>query len=114
MADLLVPKTAFDRGPAGEEPLSLDPVEREVLPEAGGDTFADDVDSNVGGAFASAGLDSGGAVGVRRGFSVGRPGFEYDDAPRGETTMDVSAPNASLEDVAEVPPWADARRSREE
>lgn len=109
----LTPRTSFDRGPDAEEPIELDPQDPENLDEAGGDSAAEDVDSNVGGAFASAGLDSGGAVGVRRGVSIGRPGFEYDDSPRGETDSDVPDSGGTLEEVIEVPPWADARRSRE-
>ena len=102
----LAPRTSFERGPDGEEPIELDPRDPEILDEAGGDSLADDVDSNVGGAFSSAGLDSGGAVGVRRGVAVGRPGFEYDDTPRGGTSPDVPEEDLSLEDVTEVPPWA--------
>lgn len=84
MADRLTPRTALDRGPV-EKPIMLDRQDPEYLSEAGGDTAATDIDSNIGGAPASAGLDSGGAVGVRRGRSVGRPGFEYDSTIRGET-----------------------------
>ncbi len=93
MTDLLQPKTAIDRGPTGEQPVPLDQNRPEVLPEAGGDTFANDVDTNVGGAPATAGLDSGGAVGVRRGLEVGRPGSEYDAAPAGESSSDVVLPS---------------------
>ncbi len=94
--DGLHPRTEIDRGPV-ERPIELDPTENELLDEAGGDSAASDVDANVGGAPASAGLDSGGAVGVRRGRAVGRPGFEYEWAPRGETTQDVAWPEAAEE-----------------
>lgn len=107
----LTPRTALDRGPDAEEPIELDPRYPESLDSAGGDTSGDDIDSNVGGAFASAGLDSGGAVGVRRGVSVGRPGFEYDDTERGETGSDVTdEEGATLEDVVELPLWTQTRR----
>ena len=86
------PRTAIDRGPSGEEALSLSDLRPEVLPEAGGDSIANELDANVGGASASAGLDSGGAVGVRRGLAVGRPGAEYDTAPDGETGSDIEVP----------------------
>lgn len=92
MADPLTPKTAFDRGPPGEEPIELDKRRPENLSEAGGDTAGNEMDTNVGGAPATAGLDSGGAVGVRRGLSVGTEGNEYDSAPQGETDSDVPAP----------------------
>jgi hypothetical protein len=85
MVDKLTPRTAIDRGPPGEKPIRLGSFESETLDEGGGDSSASDMDANVGGAPASAGLDSGGAVGVRRGLAVGRPGDEYDSAPRGET-----------------------------
>lgn len=117
MADRkLVPKTAINRGPPGEEPIELDPNAPQTLESGAGDSSASDMDSNVGGAFASAGLDSGGAVGVRRGVSVGRPGFEYEETRRGETTDDLPDPEErerSLEDVAEVPAWANAQRPQE-
>jgi hypothetical protein len=93
MVDKLTPRTAIDRGPPGEEFIGLDQARPEVLPEAGGDTSANEIDSNVGGAAATAGLDSGGAVGVRRGLSVGRPGAEYEGAPAGETDTDVPQPD---------------------
>lgn len=89
MPDKLIPKTALDRGPL-ERPIELDAREPEYLAEAGGDTAAMDSDTNVGGAPATAGLDSGGAVGVRRGRAVGRPGFEYEATRRGETSQDVT------------------------
>lgn len=109
----LAPRTAIDRGPDAEEPIELDPgYYPQSLDSAGGDTSGDDIDSNVGGAFASAGLDSGGAVGVRRGMAVGRPGFEYDDTERGETGSDVpDEQGATLEDVLELPLWAQGRRT---
>lgn len=115
MADRkLVPRTAPDRGPPGEKPIELDSNDPETLESAGGDSSAWDMDSNVGGAAASAGLDSGGAVGVRRGVSVGRPGYEYEQTQRGETTDDIADERErSLEDVAEVPAWADAQRPQE-
>ncbi len=87
MAHPRPPRTSLDRGPV-ERPIELDPIEQELLDEAGGDTSGNEIDTNVGGAPATAGLDSGGAVGVRRGVSVGRPGFEYDQAPRGEVAPD--------------------------
>lgn len=99
MVDKLTPRTAIDRGPPGEEFIGLDQARPEILPEAGGDTSANEIDTNVGGASATAGLDSGGAVGVRRGLSVGRPGAEYESAPSGETDSDV--PQPSDEDVEE-------------
>ena len=89
MPDKLTPKTALDRGPV-EQPIVLDQRDPEYLPEAGGDTASMDSDTNVGGAPASAGLDSGGAVGVRRGRAVGRPGFEYEATRHGETSQDVT------------------------
>lgn len=109
----LAPRTAIDRGPDAEEPIELDPgYYPETLDAAGGDTSGEDIDSNVGGAFASAGLDSGGAVGVRRGMSVGRPGFEYEASTRGETGSDVpEEEGATLEDVVEQPVWARPRRT---
>lgn len=115
MADRkLFPRTAVDRGPEREEPIELDSNAPESLESAGGDSSASDMDANVGGAAATAGLDSGGAVGVRRGVSVGRPGFEYEESLRGETTDDIpDESERSLEDVAEVPAWADAQRPQE-
>lgn len=89
MTDKLTPRTAIDRGPPGEKPIRLGSYGNEYLSEGAGDSSASDMDANVGGASASAGLDSGGAVGVRRGRSVGRPGSEYDTAPQGETGSDV-------------------------
>ena len=82
-SDPRLPRTAIDRGPV-EEPLDLDPFGTEHWAEAGGDSAASDCDANVGGASATAGRDSGGAVGVRRGRAVGTPGFEYDDVGSGE------------------------------
>lgn len=87
MPDPLKPKTTFERGPGREEPIELDSNRPETLAEAGGDTAGNEM-QNVGGAPASAGLDSGGAVGVRRGLSVGRAGDEYESAPFGETSSD--------------------------
>lgn len=103
MVDPLTPRTAIDRGPRGEEFIGLDQRRPEVLPEAGGDSAANEIDSNVGGAAATVGLDSGGAVGVRRGLAVGRPGAEYDSAPAGETDSDVLQPSdeAIEENLAE-------------
>ncbi len=98
MSDPKRPKTALDRGPV-ERPLQLDRRDGEWLDEAGGDTAANEWDANVGGAPASAGLDSGGAVGVRRGVSVGRPGFEYAATPSGEVMADEV-----VEGLAEEPP----------
>lgn len=86
--DKLRPRTSIDRGPL-EEPIDLDPQDPESLDESGGDSAASDMDANIGGAPATAGLDSGGAVGVRRGRAVGRPGYEYETVERGETTSDV-------------------------
>jgi hypothetical protein len=90
--DKLQPRTSIDRGPAGEELIELDQHRPEVISEAGGDSLANELDSNIGGAPASAGLDSGGAVGVRRGRAVGRPGAEYDSAPAGETGDEPGEP----------------------
>jgi hypothetical protein len=90
--DKLIARTAIDRGPPGELPIELDQNRPEILPEAGGDSSANEMDANIGGAPASAGLDSGGAVGVRRGRAVGRPGSEYDDSPAGETSSDLVLP----------------------
>lgn len=101
MADKLTPRTSIERGPPAEEPIDLDTVNTEHLAEAGGDTEAVDVDANVGGASATAGLDSGGAVGVRRGPAVGRPGAEYDSIASGETTMDVPAFDRDSYDMTE-------------
>jgi len=112
MADRLIPRTAIDRGPAREEFVELDQQRPEALPEAGGDTGGMDIDSNVGGAAASAGLDSGGAVGVRRGLAVGRPGFEYDLGPEeaGETIVDFEpVPSSDEDEEGDLPAWADAR-----
>lgn len=90
-----------DRRGHVERPIELDPTENQLLDKAGGDSAASDVDANVGGAPASAGLDSGGAVGGRRGRAVGRPGSEYEWAPRGETTQDAAWPEAAeAEEVA--------------
>lgn len=86
--DPLTPKTAIDRGP-NERLIHLDDNDPESLSEGAGDTAGNDLDSNVGGAAASRGLDSGGAVGVRRGRSVGRMGSEFDDAEHGETSSDL-------------------------
>ena len=102
MPDPRRPKTALDRGPV-ERPIRLDPREGEWLDEAGGDTAGNEWDANVGGAPASAGLDSGGAVGVRRGVAVGRPGFEYDATPRGEVTADELTEQLSAE-LSEMTP----------
>lgn len=93
MPDPTTPKTAIDRGPPGEEPIELDKLRPENLSEAGGDTAGNEIDTNVGGAPATAGMDSGGAVGVRRGLAVGREGNEYDLAPQGETDSDVPTPS---------------------
>ncbi len=87
MAGGLTPKTSLERGPV-ERPVPLGRTDHEFFEEAGGDTEAMDVDANVGGASATAGLDSGGAVGVTRGPSVGRPGYAYANAPRGEVASD--------------------------
>jgi hypothetical protein len=99
--DKLIARTAIDRGPPGERPIELDQNRPETLPEAGGDTAANELDSNVGGASASAGLDSGGAVGIRRGLAVGKPGAEYDDAPAGETSSDLVLPEDQAEEEEE-------------
>ena len=116
MADRLHPKTAFDRGPDGEQAIELDQYRPETLAEGPGDTAANDIDTNVGGAPATQGLDSGGAVGVRRGREVGRPGFEYDTAPDGQTDAQVRELNEDPEDIAEMradlPEWADTREER--
>ncbi len=106
--DELKPRTAIERGPV-ERLIDLDPNEPEFLPEAGGDTAALDSDTNVGGAPASAGLDSGGAVGVSRGVSVGRPGFEYTNAPHGERTSDVGTAAEEPEQDEEEPESGEAR-----
>lgn len=87
MDDKLTPRTAINRGPV-EEPIELDPMDPEYLQEAGGDSAANDMDANRGGASATAGLDSGGAVDVRRGLSVGRAGAEYANVRAGETDND--------------------------
>lgn len=117
MADRLQPKTAFDRGPDGESAIELDQNRPETIAEGPGDSAANDIDTNVGGAPATQGLDSGGAVGVRRGREVGRPGFEYDTAPDGQTDDQVRELNEDSEDIAEMradlPEWADTRESRE-
>jgi len=110
MADKLQPRTAIDRGPTGESPINLEQRRPEVLSEAGGDSNANDIDTNVGGAPASAGLDSGGAVGVRRGVAVGRPGFEYDSSPAGEADDTVMPLEPTEEEeqrkASDLPPWA--------
>jgi len=111
MSDTLRPRTALDRGPAGEERIRLDPRYPEVLEEAGGDSAALDLDANVGGAPASAGLDSGGAVGVRRGAIVGRPGAEFDDSPGGEAPVEDPLP-ATSEEVALPGPRRDRPEAR--
>jgi hypothetical protein len=90
MADKLHPRTDLFDGPV-ESLIELEQTESEYLPEGGGDTAALDSDTNIGGAPSTAGLDSGGAVGVLRGRSVGRPGYEYENRPHGETTSDVGA-----------------------
>ena len=106
MTDLLTPKTALDRGPL-ERPIHLGRTDHEFYEEAGGDTEAMDVDANVGGASATAGLDSGGAVGVSRGPAVGRPGYAYANAPRGEvasdSVVDLEASEAEFGRAEEVP-----------
>jgi hypothetical protein len=117
LPDKLWPKTFIDRGPDGEQAIELDQNRPETIAEGAGDTAANDIDSNIGGAPASAGLDSGGAVGVRRGREVGRPGFEYDSAKDGETGDDVSELSEESEEMAEakaadLPEWADTREPR--
>jgi len=116
MIDKLFSRTLIDRGPAGEEAIGLDQHRPEVLPEAGGDSLANELDANIGGASASAGLDSGGAVGVRRGLAVGRPGAEYESAPAGEVGDDVPEPETDTAEEAErssdLPAWADTRLRR--
>ncbi len=106
MPDRLTPKTSLDRGPV-ERPIHLGRTDHEYFEEAGGDTEAMDVDANVGGASATAGLDSGGAVGVSRGLSVGRPGYAYANAPRGEvagdSVVDLEASEAEFGRAEEVP-----------
>lgn len=91
--DPTIPKTSLYHGIPGERPVELDKKRPESLSEAGGDTSGNEMDANVGGASATAGLDSGGAVGVRRGLSVGSAGSEYDEAPSGETDSDVDLPS---------------------
>jgi hypothetical protein len=109
MPDKLTPKTSLERGPV-ERPVHLGRTDHEFLEEAGGDTEAMDVDANVGGASATAGLDSGGAVGVTRGPSVGRPGYAYASAPHGEvagdTVVDLEASEAEFGRAEEVPSGA--------
>lgn len=106
MADKrLTPSTYIDRGPPREKPIELDPNDPETLEQAAGDSSAQDMDANVGGASATAGLDSGGAVGVRRGLSVGRAGAQYDRSERGETD-DMPEARRTLEEVIDVPAWA--------
>ncbi len=112
MADTLTPKTAIERGPV-ESLIDLDPQEPEYLPEGGGDTAALDMDTNVGGAPASAGLDSGGAVGVARGLAVGRPGFEYRFAPHGERPGEVDEAAAEEPEEAEAEPGGSEAREIE-
>lgn len=92
------PRTAIERGPV-EEPVQLEPLGQEHWWEGGGDTAAEECDANVGGASATAGLDSGGAVGVRLGRAVGRPGYEYADAAGAEVGPDLLLPRElSLEE----------------
>lgn len=105
MDDKLRPRTAINRGPDGEEPILLDQLRPEILPEAGGDSGGNDMDANVGGAPATAGLDSGGAVGVRRGLSVGKAGAEYDTAPDGETASDIAEPDTIHYDEENEEDW---------
>jgi hypothetical protein len=111
VADKLQPRTAIDRGPAGEEAIELDQNRPETIAEGGGDSAANEIDTNVGGAPATLGQDSGGAVGVRRGREVGRPGFEYDTAPDGMTDEEVRPLVEDEEELAErradLPEWAD-------
>lgn len=91
--DPTTPKTSLFHGIPGEEPIELDKKRPQNLSEAGGDTAGNEMDANVGGASATAGQDSGGAVGVRRGLSVGKAGSEYQEAPEGETDSDVETPS---------------------
>jgi hypothetical protein len=106
MPDRLTPKTSLERGPV-ERPIELGYTDHEYFEEAGGDTEAMDVDANVGGASATAGLDSGGAVGVTRGPAVGRPGYAYANAPRAEvpsdSVVDLEASEAEFGRAEEVP-----------
>ena len=110
--DPLTPKTALDRGPL-ERPIQLDRTEHEFLEDAGGDTEATDLDANVGGASATAGLDSGGAVGVRRGPAVGRPGVGYEASTWGERPGDLVLPLEAPVDAALEAELAEAPGSRE-